>query len=694
MSTGGKPPRPQTKLIDDEAEEASQDDDDEDEDEYESSFIDDVDIDKETPTPAPREATGRTASTHSQDEVVSSTSSRNKAHRETTPLITRSQAKKIASTATLSDNGKPPSNKRQLNTLGHSLSGSSKAKGIQSSAIEKPPGDPGSQTQLATRPSGFESMPAFTPDLYDEFSKFLKYRAAQSEQNEMLSTPDSKRVAFKASDQAKDPMEVAEEEAEGSPQPRRAGRRVHTSGAAIRKTEPKVTEEDDPDTAATQDTGKSKTLPSVKGKQKDSDPVTNAAATSTKKVPAKSGKNKGKEKATEESPQTGPGPQSGHKRTRSTNSDDDTALPDNIAAAFMANAKSPSPSKKAKSAKAAGSSKTSTVLHTENIKTVSKLPARCAVTDKTLQDPLLHKIYRNLPPLSKGVFVSWSSGTGPGNFLFGQWPQVCRDIDARKLWACINFSRRLQYINPSRYSPVGIQAISQVYRDGNRWAMCVDSKTATCVSVGMAIHSALMEPSTVTTATAKSLWSKFLTVILHSQDFERLVGFVCMAFHVKSLHAQLHCDAISFGTRSFSKNSKPTASAKFSRGIPSSATKTASSTTFSSDDALSWEDEVPIYDGRHTAFNLSDDVDDLDNILPRFESNESEIPNSSCVAVAYTVSHYSSSSKDSVYFNIRFVVVIATPDEEGEEEEESSQRDGDHSRKCKAEMEGTDEDEA
>ncbi|KAJ7444407.1 hypothetical protein B0H11DRAFT_1931147 [Mycena galericulata] len=650
MSTGGKPPRPQTKLIDDEAEEASQDDDDEDEDEYESSFIDDVDIDKEvlipwsrTPTPAPREATGRTASTHSQDEVVSSTSSRSKAHRETTPLITRSQAKKIASTATLSDNG----------------SGSSKAKGIQSSAIEKPPGDPGSQTQLATRPSGFESMPAFTPDLYDEFSKFLKYRAAQSEQNEMLSTPDSKRVAFKASDQAKDPMEVDEEEAEGSPQPRRAGRRVHTSGAAIRKTEPKVTEEDDPDTAATQDTGKSKTLPSVKGKQKDSDPVTNAAATSTKEVPAKSGKNKGKEKATEESPQTGPGPQSGHKRTRSTNSDDDTALPDNIAAAFMANAKSPSPSKKAKSAKAAGSSKTSTVLHTENIKTVSKLPARCAVTDKTLQDPLLHKIYRNLPPLSKGVFVSWSSGTGPGNFLFGQWPQV--------------------------------------YRDGNRWAMCVDSKTATCVSVGMAIHSALMEPSTVTTATAKSLWSKFLTVILHSQDFGRLVGFVCMAFHVKSLHAQLHCDAISFGTRSFSKNSKQTlatASAKFSRGIPSSATKTASSTTFSSDDASSWEDEVPIYDGRHTAFNLSDDVDDLDNILPRFESNESEIPNSSCVAVAYTVSHYSSSSKDSVYFNIRFVVVIATPDEEGEEEEESSQRDGDHSRKGTAEMEGTDEDEA
>ncbi|KAJ7484910.1 hypothetical protein B0H11DRAFT_2413861 [Mycena galericulata] len=324
----------------------------------------------------------------------------------------------------------------------------------------------------------------------------------------------------------------------------------------------------------------------------------------------------------------------------STNSDDDTAIPDNIAAAFLANSKSPSPSKKAKSAKSAGSSKTSTVLHTKNIKTISKLPAKCAVTEKTLQDPLLYTIYRKLPPLSKGVFVSWSSGAGPGNLLFGQWPQVCPDIDVR------------------------ISTLPVIHRY---------IETETGQSVVQWKHVVLTYN------------------ILVGLYFERLVGFVCMAFHVKTLHAQIHCDAITFGTRSFSKNNKhplATASAKFSRGIPSSATKTASSMTFSSDDALSWEDEVPIYDGRKTAFNFSDDVNNLDN-----ESNESEIPNSSCVAVAYTVSHYSSSSKDSVYFNIRFVVVISTPDEEGEEEEESVQKDGDDGGKGKAEVERTNEDE-
>ncbi|KAJ7491655.1 hypothetical protein B0H11DRAFT_1911920 [Mycena galericulata] len=547
--------------------------------------------------------------------------------------------------------------------------------GIRSSAIEKPPGDPGIQTQLATRPSGSQSIPGLTPELYAEF---IKYREALSDshpswsrQNEMMSTPNPKGVAFEASKQSNDTMEVDEEEAEGSPQPRQAGRRAHTAGAAASKTQRKVS-------TAAHAAGKADTPAPVKGKQKDADPVTNAVATSVKRVPAKRAKNKGKEKAIEGSPQSGSGPQSGQKQTRSTNSDDDTALPDNIAAAFMANSESPSPSKKIKSTKSAGSSKTLTVLQTENLKTVKKLPARCAVTDKALQDPLLFKICRKLPPLRKGVFVTWSSGAGPGNFLFSQWREVCPDIDIR-------------YIEKATGQSV-VQRKHVVLTFMFSWAMCVDSKMATCISVGMAIHSALMEPSTVTTLSPKSLWSKFLTVILHLQDFERFVGFVCMVFDVKTLHAQLHCDAVTFGTRAFSKTSKPTTSAKFSRGIPSSATKTAATTTFSSDDALSWEDEVPIYDGRKTAFNFSDDVDDLDNILPRFENNESEIPNSSCVAVAYTVSHYSSSSKDSVYFNIRFVVVISTPNEEGEEEEESAQKDEDDGGKGKAEEEATDED--
>ncbi|KAJ7497791.1 hypothetical protein B0H11DRAFT_1909774 [Mycena galericulata] len=413
--------------------------------------------------------------------------------------------------------------------------------GIRSSAIEKPPGDPGIQTQLATRPSGSQSIPGLTPELYacmvfDEslavvvtvrmYSEFIKYREALSDVGESRSRLQNSLTTLCMSLFLT--REVDEEEAEGSPQPRQAGRCAHTAGAAASKTQRKVS-------TAAHAAGKADTPAPVKGKQ-------------------------------------------------STNSDDDTALPDNIAAAFMANSESPSPSKKVKSTKSAGSSKTLTVLQTENLKTVKKLPARCAVTDKALQDPLLFKICRKLPPLRKGVFVTWSSGAGPGNFLFSQWREVCPDIDIR-------------YIEKATGQSV-VQRKHVVLTFMFSWAMCVDSKMATCISVGMAIHSALMEPSTVTTPSPKSLWSKFLTVILHLQDFERFVGFVCMVFHVKTLHAQLHCDAVTFGTRAFSKTSKPTTSAKFSRGIPSSATKTDATTTFSSDDALSWEDEGTVGDNQ------------------------------------------------------------------------------------------------
>ncbi|KAJ7480391.1 hypothetical protein B0H11DRAFT_1908191 [Mycena galericulata] len=92
-------------------------------------------------------------------------------------------------------------------------------------------------------------------------------------------------------------------------------------------------------------------------------------------------------------------------------------------------------------------------------------------------------------------------------------------------------------------------------------------------------------------------------------------------------------------------------------------------------------------------FQFRDDVADWYNILPRFESNESGIPSSSSVAVAYTVSHYSSSNKNSVYFNIR-VVMISTPGEEAEEEEEAGRKDEDGGEKGKVEEDATDEDEA
>ncbi|KAJ7939194.1 hypothetical protein B0H13DRAFT_1850931 [Mycena leptocephala] len=71
-------------------------------------------------------------------------------------------------------------------------------------------------------------------------------------------------------------------------------------------------------------------------------------------------------------------------------------VPEDIEAAFNANVETP-PKKKAKGTTAVTSDSKRVVLHTENIKTVKKLPAKCGVFDKSIQDPLLMKVYSTLP---------------------------------------------------------------------------------------------------------------------------------------------------------------------------------------------------------------------------------------------------------------------------------------------------------
>ncbi|KAJ7448873.1 hypothetical protein B0H11DRAFT_2332895 [Mycena galericulata] len=635
MSTGSKPPKPQVKIVDDEAEEASQDE--EDEDEYESSFIDDHEVDAESPSPERRPET----------LDAPSTPRNNKERGSTPPLLTRSRAAKATgSPSERSDQTSDtmPSKKR-LDTMGHSLSRI--FKGVKTPAVEKAPGDTMQQTQLTLQSSGSKQASRIDPSSIDPalFAAFLEYQqgvALPSISKEQETRPsNARRVGFREPEFETAATVHDLSDAEGSPPPKPAGRRTRANMSSNAR--------------KSSDANQDKAV-NVKGKAKAVDPISSSKASvsgehtvapkdvaaafkavshsSTQKRKGKAGADKGSS--------------SGSKRMRDAHSDNDTEVPASVVAAFAAISSSPSPKKK---------SKTAAVLHTENIKTVKKIPDKCKVFDKTLQDPLLFTVYLSLPPLFTGIFRTWSSTPSPGNFLLSKWAEHCPEIDINSLWACVNFVQRLHYINPSRRTALGVQAISQVYREEKRWTLSVDRKTAVCISVGMAIKSALLEPSTVTTPAAKSRWSKFLTCILHAQDFERLVAFVCMAFHVDSLDAQIPCDAITFGTRSFSKEKPVPVRAKFSQGVPSSATRTSTTRTYASDDALHWEDEIPIYDGRNVVLDFTNNIDDLENILPRFEGNQSEVPNESCVAIAYTVSQF----KTNVNFNIRFVVVIATP---------------------------------
>lgn len=75
---------------------------------------------------------------------------------------------------------------------------------------------------------------------------------------------------------------------------------------------------------------------------------------------------------------------------------------------------------------------------------------------------------------------------------------------------------------------------------------------------------------------------------------------------------------------------------------------------------------VPVYDGRHTPFDLNKDVENLAAVLPKYEGTEDgEVIPGSFIAVAYTATSYNNKDRSvAVSFNIQWVIVMGEPNDE------------------------------
>ncbi|KAK7017225.1 hypothetical protein R3P38DRAFT_3560892 [Favolaschia claudopus] len=315
-----------------------------------------------------------------------------------------------------------------------------------------------------------------------------------------------------------------------------------------------------------------------------------------------------------------------------------------------------------------------TFLEEHEIKRVSasSLPAQCQVTNRELQDMITYHVYLGLPKLLAGTFIAWSSREGPGMFMISEFASSTPDIDFETLWSCFVFVSKEQFVNLARANPLNFIATSQIYStDMKRWVLEFNERTAICVSIVCVVASAVTKarhvnpPSSGSKNASKIPVLKFVTGIHLSQDYDRVVGLLSTVFQHPEMHAQLNEDALTFGTKSttLEKIKKSRSSASTSSGTRSSATRYRTSNYTSSQDSLSWEDEVPVYDARHTPFRADRDIDNLDRLLPRYENHGGEIPNGSCALVAYTVSQYKKmpANEEHVSFNIRFAVVLAEP---------------------------------
>ncbi|KAJ2933907.1 hypothetical protein H1R20_g3130, partial [Candolleomyces eurysporus] len=257
------------------------------------------------------------------------------------------------------------------------------------------------------------------------------------------------------------------------------------------------------------------------------------------------------------------------------------------------------------------------------------LPSVCQVTNPGLQDPVLASTYKNLVPLIAGELIAWSDLVGPGQVAFSAWAEESDDINPQMAFNAITFVEDANFVNPSRSSPENIDVIPQ---PGSTTRFHLSRNGHPIIGVS----SIFLEQSHLLNATTSGVIQKYIRGIFHSQEWERFVAWICMAFGHRRLHAQLARDALQFSTRP-----------RFDNKNDGYGT-------------------VPVYDARGSNFNFHTDLPNV-SALPLWSE---EVPIGSFAVVGYTCTLYrSGAGKWTLGFNIQWVVIVGTPAENDEEEE-------------------------
>ncbi|KAJ7239872.1 hypothetical protein C8J57DRAFT_1245689 [Mycena rebaudengoi] len=267
----------------------------------------------------------------------------------------------------------------------------------------------------------------------------------------------------------------------------------------------------------------------------------------------------------------------------------------------------------------------------------SALPDIDETFDLALQDPMLVDRYPDLPNLWSATVLSWSSKVGPGYMLLSNWLQVIDYLPEDEVFMLFDFVQRGRYVNPARINPKLLQAVMPIYiKNKFRYTVCIGETPAILISTGMCVQSSVTQ---------------------HRTEGERTVGCIAMVFNERKFHLQIDADAITFGSLSYKPVSREQSNSKAlaNSGVPSPSSQLGTSRR--TDDTgfktvLGCDDDIPVYDGRHTPFDLNKDVENLAAVLPKYEGTEDgEVIPGSFIAVAYTATSYNNKDRSVAFFS-------------------------------------------
>ncbi|KAJ7048183.1 hypothetical protein C8F01DRAFT_1287315 [Mycena amicta] len=272
------------------------------------------------------------------------------------------------------------------------------------------------------------------------------------------------------------------------------------------------------------------------------------------------------------------------------------------------------------------------------------LPDACEVNPLVvgLQPDSLKAHYASLPPLRKGVFTSWSSNDQGGNPLLSHIKMMC------------------EYLN----RPFDIYS---------------GPSFATFTSLAFIRESHLVDGKNIGGKSTPIRRTKMVVANLFGSEFERAASFICNITNQPILAAQMHKNMLDFSTKrepasvssSSSYNDSGETPTKKLKGID---TRMFASSAFgaspskqaysSSDSALPYEADVPVFDLRATTGAFRDCLDNVDS-LPRYTRYGGEVAPGTIAVIGYHVSQYYNSTRkaEAVSLNLQWVMVLGDDEE-------------------------------
>ncbi|KAK7014153.1 hypothetical protein R3P38DRAFT_3205704 [Favolaschia claudopus] len=242
----------------------------------------------------------------------------------------------------------------------------------------------------------------------------------------------------------------------------------------------------------------------------------------------------------------------------------------------------------------------------------------------------------------------------------------------------MTFELKDPYFNPARARPSAF--IMRPTGPGmvNAYRINYGKHVAIAVLPGMCTESHIMSP--VASAGTPPRYRKYISLLVHNQDWERTESFVGICFGQDTIHCAINAKALQLSTRLNPVDTSKEVLAKIVkkplfRYIESPKKSDAQSTPregaggpssqFSSAYSLKYDDEVPVYDARGVDFDFHTNIRDLSTMLPRWKGGE--VPIGSFIVAGFTMASFMGKAQGMtektlhVGNNILWVVICGTP---------------------------------